>query len=76
MTPRSSLETDMKRKELTALPAHDYHSALQSALSWLGDRHLLAAPVPRLSEERTPYFTEPRRWHPVVVAGALAKNAR
>jgi len=45
-------------------------------LSWLGDRHLLAEPVRRLNEERTPYFTESRRWHPSVVAGALAKNAR
>jgi len=66
----------MKRKEYTALPVHDYRPALQGALSWLGDRHLLAEPVTRLSEERTPYFAEPRRWHPVVVAGALAKNAR
>jgi hypothetical protein len=67
----------MKRKEPTAtIPLHDYRPALQGALSWLGDRHLLAEPVPRLSVERTPYFTESRRWHPVVVAGALAKNAR
>jgi hypothetical protein len=27
------------------LPLHDYGLALQSALSWLGDRYLLAAPV-------------------------------
>ena len=53
----------MKRKETTSkIPLHDYRTALQDALSWLGDRHLLAEPVPRLSEERTPYFAEPRRW--------------
>ena len=64
----------MKRKETTSkIPLHDYRTALQDALSWLGDRHLLAEPVPRLSEERAPYFAEPRRWHPVVVAGAIAK---
>lgn len=64
----------MKRK--APYPLHDYSPALQGALSWLGDRHLLAEPVPRLSEERTPYFAEPRRWHPTVVAGALGKTGR
>ena len=67
----------MKRKEPTSkIPLHDYRTALQDALSWLGDRHLLAEPVPRLSEERAPYFAESRRWHPVVVAGAIAKASR
>jgi hypothetical protein len=67
----------MKRKDPTAkIPLHDYRNALQDALSWLGDRHLLAEPVPRLSEERAPYFAEPRRWHPAVVAGAIAKASR
>ena len=28
------------------LPVHDYGLALQSAVSWLGDRYLLAAPIP------------------------------
>jgi hypothetical protein len=46
-------------------------------MSWLGDRYLLAEPVPRLvSEERKPYFAEQRRWHPVVVAGAIVKVSR
>ena len=67
----------MKRKETTSkIPLHDYRTALQDALSWLGDRLLLAEPVPRLSEERAPYFAEPRRWHPAVVAGAIAKASR
>jgi len=67
----------MKRKEPTSkIPLHDYRTALQDALSWLGDRHLLAEPVPRLSEERAPYFAEPRRWHPALVAGAIAKASR
>ena len=76
MTPGEPLETHMKRKENTAIPLHDYRPALQGALSWLGDRYLLAEPMPRLREERAPYFTEQRRWHPVVVAGALAKTSR
>jgi hypothetical protein len=67
----------MKRNDPNrTLPLHDYRPALQGALSWLGDRHLLAEPVPRLRQESAPYFTEPRRWHPVVVAAALAKNTR
>ena len=67
----------MKRKEQTAkIPLYDYRHALQSAMSWLGDRHLLAEPVPRLREEHTPYFAESRRWHPTVVAGALTKITR
>ena len=67
----------MKRKEMTAtIPTHDYRAALEGAVSWMGDRYLLAEPVARLSEERRPYFAEQRRWHPVVVAGALAKITR
>jgi hypothetical protein len=39
----------MKRPKEAALPmpSHDYGQALQNAVSWLGDRHLLAKPVPR-----------------------------
>jgi hypothetical protein len=67
----------MKRKQQTvSIPLHDYRHALQGAMSWLGDRHLLAEPVARLSEERTPYFAEQPRWHPAVVAGAIAKLRR
>jgi len=66
----------MKRKEYTAPPLHDYRHALQGAMSWLGDKHLLAEPVPRLKEDRASYFGEQRRWHPAVVAGAIAKVSR
>jgi hypothetical protein len=67
----------MKRKQqIVTIPLHDYSPALQGALTWLGDRHLLAEPVARLNEERTPYFVEQRRWHPAVVAGAIAKIRR
>lgn len=76
MTPGETLEIHMKPKENTRIPLHDYRTALQGALSWLGDRYLLAEPAPRLHSERTPYFAEQRRWHPVVVAGALAKTQR
>lgn len=66
----------MRRKAPNAmLPLHDYRAALHSAVAWLGDRYLLAEPTPRL-EENTPYFAEQRRWHPAVVAVALAKASR
>lgn len=55
----------MKRKlQNQALPVHDYRPALQCAVSWLGDRYLLAAPVQRRCEPRDPFFAETRRWFP------------
>jgi hypothetical protein len=54
----------MKRKPVNpALPLHDYRPALQCAVSWLGDRYLLAQPV-RRPPERNPFFAETRRWFP------------
>ena len=47
-----------------ALPVHDYRPALQTALSWLGDRYLLAQPVNRVSAQGRPFFAETRRWMP------------
>ncbi len=66
----------MKRKDLNvSFPVHDYRPALQGALSWLGDRYLLAEPTPRL-QEHAPAYSESRKWHPAVVSGALAKTRR
>lgn len=65
----------MKSKQ-APFPLHDYGAALQGALSWLGDRHLLAAPAPRLQTVQAANFAESRRWHPSIVAGALRKSAR
>jgi hypothetical protein len=48
----------------STLPVHDYRPALQDALSWLGDRHLLAQPVLRVPEQRRGWFAETRRWMP------------
>jgi hypothetical protein len=75
LTLGEPLENHMKRKDLDSkMPLHDYRNALQGAVKWLGDRYLLAEPTPRLSSERTPYFTESRRWHPTVIVNALAKS--
>jgi hypothetical protein len=70
------LETRMKRMDSIDIPVHDYGAAVQGAVSWLGDRYLLAEPVPRLNEEHRPYFAKQRSWHPAVVAGALARSTR
>jgi len=48
-----------------SIPQHDYGVALKSAVSWLGDRYLLAEPLPRRREERKEFFVEARRWHDV-----------
>ena len=54
----------MKRSKPTSrMPLHDYRLALQTAVSWLGDRYLLAEPVSRRVEERKPFFAEVRSWH-------------
>jgi hypothetical protein len=60
-------ESAMKRQKenVSPLPQHDYGLQLQTAVSWLGDRYLLAEPVPRVVEKAKPFFVEPRRWHEV-----------
>lgn len=53
----------MKRPKPSSLvPQHDYGLALQTAVSWLGDRYLLAEPVRRV-EQPKPFFFEPRHWY-------------
>jgi hypothetical protein len=46
-----------------AVPPHDYGLALQTAMSWQGDRYMLAEPVARRVEQRKPFFAEVRSWH-------------
>jgi hypothetical protein len=41
-----------------AIELHDYSPALKGAVSWMGDRYLLAEPVPRRSGRPPP------RWQP------------
>ena len=48
-----------------ALPVHDYRPALQCAVSWLGDRYVLAQPAPRRQHPvRDPFYAQIRRWLP------------
>jgi hypothetical protein len=54
----------MKRSETPSdsIPRHDYGLALKSAVSWLGDRYLLATPLNRRRDDRRDYFTQARSW--------------
>ncbi len=57
------MKTLATRKRL--IPQHDYRAALQSAVSWLGERYVLAEPVRRRDDGRRSWFsTPPRGWHP------------
>lgn len=57
------LETAMKTESATAsIPQHDYGQALKSAVSWLGDRYLLADPLPKRRDESKEYFGASRHW--------------
>jgi hypothetical protein len=54
----------MKDSQKRTIPLHDYGPALQNAVSWLGQKYLLAEPVQRRSEELKPFFSTARSWHP------------
>lgn len=52
-----------KKPQNPQLPIQDYRPALQCAVSWLGERYLLAEPVRRLNPPSA-YFSESRSWLP------------
>jgi hypothetical protein len=66
-------EIAVKIVEAKPLPLHDYDVARKTAVSWLGDRYLLAEPVRRISEEPKAYFTEARHWHASTRRGIEAR---
>jgi hypothetical protein len=50
-------------QEPARLPVEDYSAALRNALSWLGERYVLAVPVTR-GEQATPrHPRQGRGWH-------------
>jgi hypothetical protein len=55
----------MKRPKDPAFPVprFDYGLALRNAVSWLGDRYLLAEPVLKRAVAQPSYFVESPRWH-------------
>jgi hypothetical protein len=44
------------------LPVDDYSAALRNAVSWLGERYLLAVPVTRSEQAMPRYFPQGRGW--------------
>lgn len=65
----------MKIVDAKPLPLHDYDVARRTAVSWLGDRYLLAEPVRRINEEPKAWFTETRHWHSSTPRGVDARPA-
>jgi hypothetical protein len=72
------LEHDVKHtaKPPRLIALHDYSPALQTAVSWLGDRYVLAEPVPRRREERKPFFNTPREWIRASRGDGLSRTRR
>jgi hypothetical protein len=57
------------------LPQHDYELALQTAVSWLGERYLLAEPVAKRNSSYQPFFAGQRNWHDVPrAAGPVSRK--
>ncbi|MGH8207652.1 MAG: hypothetical protein ACRETK_12830, partial [Steroidobacteraceae bacterium] len=56
----------MKRMHGSAkgFPLHDYSMAISSAVSWLGERHLLASPInrPRRLRSAESFYGQPVSW--------------
>jgi hypothetical protein len=57
----------VKRNNNPQLPLQDYRQALRSAVSWLGERYLLAEPAQKRRDEPKPFFAETPRWLPAAV---------
>ena len=57
------------------LPVEDYSHAIRNAVSWLGDRYLLAAPinVRAINHSPSPYFAEKGSWHERVRVGDCSR---
>ncbi|MCI3953335.1 MAG: hypothetical protein K0R53_2835, partial [Burkholderiales bacterium] len=60
---KQEIHVKRKKPQNPHLPIQDYRPALQCAVSWLGERYLLAEPVRRLHKPVT-YFAESRPWLP------------
>jgi hypothetical protein len=50
-------------QESPRLPVEDYSGALRNAVSWLGERHVLAVPVTRIERASPRYFHQGQGWH-------------
>ena len=52
----------LMRQEHQRLPVDDYSAALRNAVSWLGERYLLAVPVTR-NDQAPRYLPQGRGWY-------------
>jgi len=50
-------------QESSRLPVDDYSAALRNAVSWLGERYLLAVPVARTEQATPRYLPQGRGWY-------------
>jgi hypothetical protein len=50
-------------QETSRLPVDDYSAALRNAVSWLGERYLLAVPLTRSSQATARHLPPGRGWH-------------
>ena len=53
----------LMRQEHQRLPVDDYSAALRNAVSWLGERYLLAVPVKRSEQPTLRYLPQGPGWH-------------
>jgi len=65
----------MKRPEEKAIlvPTHNYDQARQKAVSWLGDRYLLAEPTRKRDDGSKAYLKAPSDWY--VISGAALRSS-
>jgi hypothetical protein len=61
------------KKTDIVVPTHDYQQALQKAVSWLGDRYLLAEPA-RRRDTRSEYFNTSPDWFSATRAPLRARH--
>jgi hypothetical protein len=53
----------LETQEHSRLPVDDYSAALRNAVSWLGERYLLAVPVTRCEQPTPRYLPQGPGWH-------------
>jgi len=65
----------MKRPEEKAklVPTHNYDQAREKAVSWLGDRYLLAEPARKRDDGSKSYLKAPSDWY--VISGTSLRSS-
>jgi hypothetical protein len=73
-TKKLRQETHMKRpdEKATLVPTYNYDQARQKAVSWLGDRYLLAEPARKRDDGSKGFLKAPSDWY--VISGTAART--